>query len=117
MSRIDFDALINKHPESEQALRELETWMKDHGDPKVIYPKDVARQVQDVDPVALVKALMLLVEEGELRRLFKVEDPNGVLTNDVYDDIGKIPEKLPDRNENYFEIANYDVVPIFEKVA
>jgi hypothetical protein len=43
--------------------------------------------------------------------------PSGVYADGEFEDPTKIPEKLPDRRENYFDTAESDVVPIFKKVA
>lgn len=117
MSPINFDALINEHPESERALRILQKWMRAHSDAQVINPTSLAREVRNIDPVSLASALTLLERIGFLRRVYKVLTPSGVFTDQEFDDPTKIPEKLPDRRENYFDTAEADVIPIFKKVA
>lgn len=116
MSPINFDALINEHPDIKHALRRLEEWMRTK-DIKVIYPNTLAKEVRDVDALELTTALSLLVTAGYLRRVYKVLTPSGVFAEGEFDDPTKIPEKLPDRWEHYFDTAESDVVPIFKKVA
>jgi len=116
MSRINFDNLINEHPESKRALRELEGWLNQHEDATVLYPSVLARETR-IDPVSLAVTLTLLVKEGVLRRVYKVTTPNGVLADDEFDDPRQIPEQLPDRRQHYFPTAESDVVPVFHKVA
>lgn len=117
MSPINFDALIDEHPESKRALLKLKKWMQAHGDAQVIYPTILAREVRDIDPASLASALTLLERIGFLRRVYKVLTPNGVFADQEFDDPTKIPERLPDRWENYFDTAEADVIPIFKKVA
>lgn len=117
MSPINFDALISEHPESKRALRKLEEWLQKHRDVQDINPTVLAREVRDVDPVSLASALTLLVSIGFLRLVYIVLTPSGVYTSQEFDDPTKIPEKLPDRWENYFDTAEADVIPIFKKVA
>ena len=113
MSQVNFDALASEHPESRRALGKLEAWLNRHRDARVIYPQLLAREVSE-DPLALVVALELLVDAKLLRRVYKVTTPNGVLTDDEFDDPREIPSKLPDRRNRYFDTAESDVVPVFQ---
>lgn len=113
MSRVNFDALASEHPESKNALNELEAWLRRHKDARIIYPQILAREVF-IDPIALVTALELLVEAGALRRVYKVTTPNGVLTDEEFDDPRNIPSQLPDRRNRYFDTAESDVIPVFQ---
>jgi hypothetical protein len=117
MSPINFDALIDKYPEREHALRTLEKWMRAHGDAQVINPMTLAKEVRGIDPSDLASALTVLVTVGLLRRVYKVLTPSGVFAEGEFDDPTKIPEKLPDRWEHYFDTADSDVIPVFKKVA
>lgn len=117
MSQINFAALASEHPEHRRALHELETWMNRHREIPVINPRDIAREVRGVDPIALATALTLLVRVGVLQRVYKVTTPSGVLADGEFDDPTKIPSKLPDRFEHYFDTAESDVVPVFRWVA
>ncbi len=117
MSPINFDALISRNPENKRALRKLEEWMQQHHDDQVINPTTLAGELRGVDAVALANALTLLVKAGFLRRVYKVLTPSGVFAEGEFDDPTKIPERLPDRWEHYFDTAESDVVPIFKKVA
>lgn len=116
MSPINFDALAREHPESKRALSKLESWFKKHREAKVIYPHLLARELSE-DPVTLAIALELLVRAQVLRRVYKVTTPNGVLTDEEFDDPREIPSELPDRTNNYFDTAESDIVPVFHKVA
>ena len=118
MSPINFEDLAKKHPKHRNALRKLEEWMRRHEDVRVIYPTMLAKEVRgEIDPTALALALALLVKVGLLRRAYKVTTPSGVLADGEFEDPTKIPPKLPDRFERYFDTAESDVVPIFHMVA
>jgi hypothetical protein len=116
MSRVNFDALASEHPESKRALGKLAAWFQKHQEAKIIYPHLLARELSE-DPVALATALELLVRAHVLRRVYKVTTPNGVLTDEEFDDPREIPPELPDRRNIYFDTAESDVVPVFHKVA
>jgi hypothetical protein len=117
MSPINFEVLVKQHPKYRQALRELATWLDAHADATIINPTILAREVPDVDIVALAEALTLLVQGGWLRRVYKVLTPNGVLAEGEFDDPTAIPARLPDRRENYFDTSEADVIPVFRRVA
>jgi hypothetical protein len=82
----------------------------------VITPRELASSVQ-VESKALAEALMLLVDAGVLKRVYKVTTPTGSLTEESFDDPREIPEKLPDTWNHSFETAESDIVPVFKKVA
>lgn len=115
MSPVNLDALVSKHPESERALRLLQAWLNKHPK-KVIYPDELVREVP-VDSKELADALTVLVKEGFLRRVYKVVTPDGVFTDEEFDDPTEIPPRLFDRWEHDFDTAESDVVPVFQMVA
>jgi hypothetical protein len=43
--------------------------------------------------------------------------PSGVLAEGEFEDPTKIPEKLADRFNRYFDTSDSDVVPLFKRVA
>lgn len=115
MSRFNFDALVSEHPESERTLRLLEDWLNKHQE-KTIYLAELVRDIP-ADSGQLADALTVLVDEGVLRRVYKVITPSGVLSDDEFDDLKKIPARLPDRWEHYFDTAESDVMPVFKMSA
>jgi hypothetical protein len=117
MSQVNFDNLISKHGHSKRALRQLENWINEHADVRVLNPSTLAREIKGVDPVSLTEALMILVKAGELRRVYKVTTPSGTLADREFDDPREIPDRLPDRFEHYFDTSESDVIPVFQKVA
>jgi len=114
MSPTNFDVLARQRPDLRFALQRLEGWLRSHKD-NLIVPSRVARQIQGVDPLALASALMLLVEAGILVRSYKVITPSGVLTDEEFNDISSIPDRMPDRFNSYFDTAEADVTPVFKR--
>ena len=116
MSRVNLEHLISEHPESESALRKLESWLNKRRTPDDITPRELARNVP-VEPAALAAALGLLVQAGILRRVYRVQKPNGVMLPREFNDPREIPDRLPDRREQYIDTSDADVVPVFKQVA
>lgn len=114
MSRVNLDRLISEHPENRRALRTLEIWLNKRGSPKDITPRDLARNVP-VEPSELAAALGLLVQAGILRRVYRVQKPNGVMLPSEFNDPRDIPGRLPDRREQYVDTSDADVIPVFKK--
>ena len=110
MSQINFDALAREHPELRIALKRLGIWLKEHPDPIIIPSK-----ISGVEAYALASALMLLAKSGVLHRLYKVKTPSGVYADGVFEDVSEIPERLPDRFNNYFDTAEADITPVFAR--
>jgi hypothetical protein len=91
--------------------------MNAHPSERVLNPLKLWRDIRTTGPADLTVALTLLVEAGELRRVYKVLTPSGVLASEEFDDPTTIPERLPDRFEHYFETSDADVIPIFRRLA
>jgi hypothetical protein len=117
MSPTSLEALAKQHPEHKRALSELNTWLSSHASLVSIDPKSLARDLSSIDKSDLAAALMLLVRAGLLQQVYKVLTPSGVMADAEFDDPTKIPDRLPDRFENYFDTSDADVVPIFKKIA
>jgi hypothetical protein len=117
MSPINFEALAKQHPEHRRSLRKLDSWMTKHAGVRVINPKLLAKEISGVNAGELAATLTLLERIGHLRRVYKVLTPSGVLADGEFRDPTEIPDRLPDRFENYFDTAEADVLPIFKMVA
>jgi hypothetical protein len=117
MSLTSLEVLVKQHPEYKRALKRLDAWLGAHAGQISIDPKSLAKDLSDVGSSELAAALMLLVNAGWLSRVYKVLTPSGVLAEGEFEDPTKIPQKLPDRFNDYFDTADSDVVPIFKKVA
>jgi hypothetical protein len=117
MSPVSFEHLAKQNPKYQRVLREIEAWIQAHPQDRVLNPARLRRDITKATALDLAVALTLLVKAGLLRRAYKVKTPSGVLTDAEFDDPGKIPEKLPDRFEHYFETAEADVIPIFRRIA
>jgi hypothetical protein len=108
--------LAKDHPSLESALRDLESWIKSHAEVNLIQPGTVARDLPQVDTRVLAEALTLLENSGYLRRVYKVLTPAGVMAEGEFEDPTRVPERLPDRFENYFDTSDADIVPAFHLV-
>jgi hypothetical protein len=117
MSQINFEALVRQHPEYTRALRKLDSWMRGQIDLRFINPRLLAKEVTGVDKAELAGALTALQQAGYLRRVYKVLTPSGVIADGEFEDPTQIPERLPDRFDNYFDTAEADILPIFRMVA
>lgn len=95
----------------------MEAWINAHPQERVLNPVRLRREIRKPTAADLAIALTLLEKAGLLRRVYKVVTPSGVLTDAEFDDPTKIPEKLPDRFEKYFDTSEADVIPIFRRVA
>jgi hypothetical protein len=120
MSQINFGPIAEQHPEYRSLLRKLELWLAERASRRrassapTIDPRDLSRAWPEVDRLSLAILLRLLVETGAYRRVYKVITPSGAFADGDFDDPTKIPPKLPDRFNEYFETAEADVVPILE---
>jgi hypothetical protein len=114
MSRVNFEALISRHPEHKEALRKLASWLNKRGATGDITPRELARNVP-LEPATLASALTILVHEGVLRRVYRVQKPNGVMVPGEFDDPRKIPRRIADRQEHIIDTSDADVVPVFKQ--
>jgi hypothetical protein len=117
MSQNSLDDLAKQHPEYKRALRKLSAWLSENAGRRSFDAKSLAEELPNLDPAQLAGALALLVKAGVLQQAYKVITPAGVLSESEFDDPTKIPEKVADRFNNFFETSDADVVPIFKKVA
>jgi hypothetical protein len=117
MSPISLEVLAKRHPEYRRTLERLNTWLGSHAGQASIDPKSLARDLPDIERPELAAVLMLLVKAGWLSRVYKVLTPSGVLAEGEFEDPTKIPEKLADRFNRYFDTSDSDVVPLFKRVA
>jgi hypothetical protein len=77
----------------------------------------VARDLREVKTTDLAMAFTLLLKAGLLKRVYKVLTPAGVFADAEFDSPSVIPEKLPDRFEQYFDTSEAEIVPVFRLVA
>ncbi|MGA2716713.1 MAG: hypothetical protein ABSG41_26790 [Bryobacteraceae bacterium] len=92
----------------------MEEWLGAHGRSS-LDPRVLAREWPDVKAEQLASAIQSLVKAGVLEQVFRVLTPNGVLADGEFPDPSEIPEKLPDRSNNYFETAEADIIPVFKR--
>jgi len=114
MSPISLDDLAKKHPDLKRALRLLGKWLRKHSDP-ILVPATLSRQIDGLDQYELASALVLLAKSGLLIKRYKVVTPSGVYADGEFSEVSEIPERLPDRFNNYFDTADADILPIFRR--
>ncbi len=112
----NFDTLAAERPDLGPTLIRVSEWVHSHPDWNVIDPRELARQLRDVDSYALALALRYLVQKGVLRQVYMVVTPSGVLADGEYTDLRSVPERVRDRFNNPFETAEADIVPILTGV-
>jgi hypothetical protein len=94
------------------ALDEVAEWIRNHPSWEVLDPRELSKSLRDIDTWHLALALRLLVEKGFFRQVYKVVTPSGVLADDIFDDPRLIPDRLPDRWNQYFDTSEADVVAV-----
>jgi hypothetical protein len=114
MSQINFDKLAAEPRKYEDLARKILGWQK-KTNLSTIDPRTLAREWPRADKLDLAIVLELLVKVGALQRVYKVVTPDGVLADGEFADPREIPEKMPDRFDNYFETGESDVVPVFKQ--
>jgi len=117
MSQINFEKMDADNRELKPVFKRLDAWRRDHADWRILDPRVISRDLNDVDPLLLTFALYTLARKGVYRIVYMVTTPSGVLADGEYDDPKSIPERVPDRFNRYFDTADTDVVPVFKPVA
>lgn len=108
----NFDSLTKERPDLGLALRRLQEWIYGHKYSTVLDPRELARSLTDVDSFSLAAVLALLVKRGLLRQVYRVVTPTGSLADAEYDDPRKIPPRVPDRFNHYFDTDEAEIVPV-----
>src|ERR1035438_9003365 len=100
MSQISFEQIASEHPQYRPVFLLIQQWLQANKS-RTIDPRRLARESPNIEPITLASALQLLVQAGLLRQVFKVLAPSGSLTDEEFEDLTSIPEKLPDRFQRY----------------
>src|SRR5258708_5704327 len=79
MSQINFASLIDEVPELTQAWEKLRQWFERHPRIKFVDLGRLAKEVPEVESVALVLAMKAMVERDLLKPVFRFRDPEGHL--------------------------------------
>ena len=116
MSPNAFDSLADEYPQLSATFFDIKRWVLQQPDDADLDLRLLRRSLPEMDPTSLALSLHLLVRKGLFRRVYKVVTPSGVLTDGDYDDPRDVPEWVPDRFNNYFEIATGDVVPVLRPI-
>ncbi len=100
--QVDFKTLADKYPEMSKALKFIEDLLKGSG-----------TSFTTAQTEGWYAAFDELVTLGLMRRVYKTKTPDGVWADGEFETIGAIPERLPDRFNNYFETAEYDSEEVY----
>ncbi|HEX3683412.1 MAG TPA: hypothetical protein VHU83_12825 [Bryobacteraceae bacterium] len=106
--------MADRKPDLKPVFHRLSDWAKAHQAWNLVDPRELRRDLNDVDPVLLSLALQALVNFGVLRRVYRAVAPSGVLADDDYDDPNQVPEWVRDRFNHYFLSSEGDIVPVFK---
>jgi hypothetical protein len=74
----------------------------------------LARDIPDVDAISLSEALQRAVHHGYFRIKYTVLTPSGNLASESFDSPTQIPQRLPDRFEEYFDTSEYPIVAVLQ---
>ncbi len=97
---IDLSRAKAKHPELKSAWEALEAWFA-RNKAHFIYEDRLARNIRNVSPLLLGRALGLLVEQGDLSLAYRLRLPNGPLLGDYeYNTLEEIPDEIEDFDED-----------------
>lgn len=108
----NFDTLAAERPDLAPTLTRIAEWVRRHPDWHLLDPRELARQLRDVDSLSLGFALRFLVQRGILRRVYMVATPSGVLAEGEFTDLRQIPAVLKDRFNNSFDTSDAEIVPV-----
>ena len=114
MSLTDFAALDVRSPELQPALRAFARWRRSHPTVRLLEPARLSRDLKNIDIAHLSLALNALVRAGELRKVFMVKTPTGVLAQGEFEDVSSIPEKLRDSFNDEFNTSDSEIVLVFK---
>jgi DNA-binding HxlR family transcriptional regulator len=106
--------LADKKPDLKPVFHRISDWAKAHQNWNLVDPRELRRDLYDVDPVLLSLALQALVNFGVLRRVYRAVTPSGLLADKDYDDPREVPELVPDRFNHYFPSSEGDIIPVFK---
>lgn len=115
MSRINFANLTSERPDLKDVWSSLSEWMTAHPSVNTIEPHVIASQMRKpVDPWMIATAMQVLVDSGDARRVFKVEDPQGCLVGPDFNSPLDVPEEMPGRfGDNWFRTDDGRIVVVF----
>jgi hypothetical protein len=107
-----YEPLADEHPELRHVLSRISEWVRQHGDWNLLDSRVLAKDLPDVHEEELAAALQVLGTSNFFRRCYTVTTPSGVLADELYDHPRKIPERLPDRFNHYFDTEESDIVAV-----
>jgi hypothetical protein len=107
-----------RFPELTRVSRDLEAWVLNNPQLSHIEVRRFLKQNSQADPAEVSLLLVLLVQEGMLRREFGIVAPtNHVLAPEFFGSIEGIPERFHDTNDDPFNTNDAEIVEIYRGVA
>jgi hypothetical protein len=101
MSPINFDILQADYPEHANAWAALRAWFARNSHKRYVELTVLVRALKgQVDAVAVITALRLMIERGMLAVAYRIKAPGGYLLEDEFDEPDKIPDELWDRDSS-----------------
>jgi hypothetical protein len=113
MLPLNFAPLASAEPRFAEVTTALDRWIATHKTWKWLVPGIVANDIPSLDVFDLAEALSSAVRNGILRLEYTVLTPSGVLADESYESPAKIPRRMADREENYFETTSLPIVPVY----
>ena len=112
-----FGHLADERPDLETVWRQFANWAETHPDVQIIDPRRVARYIKGATIEDIADAFSVLVREGYLRQVFKVETPTGGLRGPEYDSPLEVPQQVIGEFGQRYDLDDVEIVPVFREVA
>lgn len=100
------------HPALGLALRKVSDFVRAHPNWNEIDSRLLSKSLREIDTWDLARAILILIDAGALRQLYRVTTPSGTLSDALFETPSDVPAKLPDRFNEYFDTAEQDLVPV-----
>jgi len=105
-----------KIPSFGRAMRAVGEWIDLHSSASMFDPQQLSRELPQFGVGVLSVALSCLAEDGDLRPVFMVKTPSGVLAEGIFSNPESIPDEVRDRFDHAFRTSGSEIVPMFEFV-
>src|SRR5262245_58207598 len=96
MSRVNFESLAAKRPDLSAIWTCIQEWFHHHPRIKFIELRRLAKSCKGASAEEIADAIELMVEEGLLRRAYRIETPDGNLLDEEYHSLKEIPKQATD---------------------
>jgi hypothetical protein len=111
----NFDTSIEKRPDLRPVLSRVSEWILGHQDWELIDPRILSKDLFDINPLWLAKALEALVEDGALEQVYMLASPStGVLASGEYRDLNELPEGNVWDRSHYVNADDAEIVAVLK---